>query len=36
MGWYWLVLEAGVALGMGLFIVWFTFPRKEKRDDDPK
>jgi len=36
MGWYWLVLEAAVALGLLLFIVWFTFPKKDKRDDDLK
>jgi len=44
MGWYWLVLEAAVALGLLLFIVWFTFPKPKKdkkdkqgkRDDEPK
>lgn len=24
----WLLLEAGVALAIGLFIVWWTWPRK--------
>lgn len=36
MGWYWLVVEAAVALGLLLFIVWYTFPKKDKRDDEPK
>jgi hypothetical protein len=26
----WLLLEAGVALGLLIFIVWFTLPRKKK------
>lgn len=29
----WLMLEAGVALGLLIFIVWFTLPRKNKKDD---
>jgi hypothetical protein len=37
----WLILEAGVALGLLLFIVWWTWPRRgrmrgeenEPRDD---
>lgn len=28
----WLLLEAGVALGLLIFIVWFTLPRKNKDD----
>ncbi len=28
----WLLLEAGVALGLLIFIVWFTLPRKKKDD----
>lgn len=36
MGWYWLVVEAAVALGLLLFIVWYTFPKKDKGDDEPK
>jgi len=27
------VLEAGVALALLLFIVWWTLPRPEKKDD---
>ncbi len=27
------VLEAGVALGLLVFIVWWTWPRSEKKDD---
>lgn len=26
----WILLEAGVALGIGLFIVWWTIPRKRQ------
>jgi hypothetical protein len=29
-----LLLEAGVALGLLLFIVWWTWPREKARDDD--
>jgi len=29
-----LLLEAGVALALLLFIVWWTWPRSRKRDDD--
>lgn len=28
----WLLLEAGIALGLLIFIVWFTLPRKKKDD----
>lgn len=35
----WLLLEAGVALAIGLFIVWWTWPKKrpgdEGADDEP-
>ena len=31
-----LLLEAGVALGLLLFIVWWTWPRGESRNDDTK
>ncbi len=34
MGWF--VLEAVVALGLLVFIVWFTLPKKDKRDDESK
>lgn len=34
MGWF--LLEAGVALGLLVFIVWFTLPKKDKHDDQPK
>jgi hypothetical protein len=31
------LLEAGVALGVLVFIVWWTWPRSDKKDDsDPK
>ena len=29
-----LLLEAGVALALLLFIVWWTWPRGERRDGD--
>jgi hypothetical protein len=29
-----LLLEAGVALALLIFIVWWTWPRSRKRDDD--
>jgi hypothetical protein len=28
----WLIIEAGVALALLIFIVWFTLPRKNKDD----
>jgi hypothetical protein len=36
----WILLEAGVALGIALFIVWWTWPKKRQdppadRRDDP-
>jgi hypothetical protein len=36
----WILLEAGVALAIGLFIVWWTWPKKRQdppgdRRDDP-
>jgi hypothetical protein len=27
------LLEAGVALGLLVFIVWWTWPRSERKDD---
>jgi hypothetical protein len=27
------LLEAGIALGLFVFIVWWTLPRPEKKDD---
>jgi len=27
------LLEAGIALGLLLFIVWWTLPRAKKKDD---
>jgi hypothetical protein len=30
----WLLLEAGIALFIGLFIVWWTWPRKRKDDEE--
>lgn len=32
----WLLLEAGVALGLLILIVWFTLPKKTKPEDKPK
>ena len=29
----WLLLEAGVALTLLILIVWFTLPKKNKKDD---
>jgi hypothetical protein len=29
----WLLLEAGVALGLLLFIVWWTMPRRNQHRD---
>ena len=28
----WIFLEAGVALAIGVFIVWWTIPRKPRDD----
>lgn len=33
----WLLIEAGVALAIGLFIVWWTWPKRDpaaRRDDE--
>jgi hypothetical protein len=30
----WLLLEAGVALGLLVFIVWWTMPRRKRRRDE--
>jgi len=32
----WLLLEAGVALFLLILIVWFTLPKKNKKDDEQK
>jgi len=32
----WMLLEAGVALSLLILIVWFTMPKKNKKDDLPK
>jgi hypothetical protein len=29
-------LEIGLALGLAAFIVWWTWPRPERRDDDER
>lgn len=29
-----IILEAGVALALLVLIVWWTLPRKERRNDD--
>ena len=31
---FWLLLEAGLALAILLFIVWWTWPCKPRRPDD--
>ena len=31
-----ILLEAGVALGLLLFIVWWTWPQSEKKDDNER
>lgn len=31
-----LLLEAGVAAGLLLLIVWWTWPRSENKDDDKR
>jgi len=36
MGFVWFMLEAGVALGLLIFIVWYTLPKKDKKNDPPK
>jgi hypothetical protein len=36
---FWLLLEAGVALALLLFIVWWTWPRSRRirgEDNDPR
>jgi hypothetical protein len=30
------LLEAGMALGLLLFIVWWTWPRSENKDDSKR
>jgi hypothetical protein len=30
----WIFLEAAVALGLGLFIVWWTWPKKKPQRDE--
>lgn len=32
----WLLLEAGVALGLLIFFVWWTLPRRRGRESDEK
>lgn len=31
-----LILQAVVALALLVFIVWWTLPKRNKRDDDPR
>ncbi len=31
-----IILEAAVALVIGILIVWWTVPRGKPRDDDPR
>jgi hypothetical protein len=33
---FWLLFEAGLALFLLLFIVWWTWPRGKKRDNDKR
>ena len=30
----WLILEAGLSVGLFLLIIWWTMPRKPKQDHD--
>jgi len=32
----WLILEGVLALGLFVFIIWWTLPRKRDRDRDKK
>jgi hypothetical protein len=32
----WILFEAGLALALALFIVWWTLPREGKNKSDPK
>jgi hypothetical protein len=32
----WILLEAGIALGLAAFIVWWTMPRKGNKEDEKK
>ncbi len=32
----WLILEAALALGLLIFIVWYTLPKKKKDDRDER
>ncbi len=31
----WILLEAGLALGLAIFIVWWTLPREGRGKDRP-
>jgi hypothetical protein len=33
---FWLLLEAGVALAILLFIVWWTWPRQPRAQDEER
>ncbi len=30
---FWVLLEVGLGLGLFAFIIWWTLPRKDKRDE---
>jgi hypothetical protein len=30
---FWVLLEVGLGLGLFVFIIWWTLPRKRDRDD---
>jgi hypothetical protein len=32
----WILLEAGLALCLAIFIVWWTLPRAKNKDNDKK
>ena len=32
----WILLEAGLALGLAFFIVWWTMPRAKNKDNEKK
>lgn len=33
---FWVLLEIGLGLGLFVFIVWWTLPKKDQRKDDGK
>lgn len=33
---FWVLLEIGLGLGLFVFIIWWTLPKKDQRKDDGK